>query len=103
MQCDVRRITLSSGGALFCVWLSGNHFFLHQQETLQSTQASTAESSVEDGLASSLREVKPKEITFKSNCSSIYVHILYQFVWRFFFLFVQRATSLLYFLNLGDQ
>ncbi|XP_060762044.1 PAS domain-containing serine/threonine-protein kinase isoform X2 [Neoarius graeffei] len=57
VQCDVRRITLSSGGALFCVWLSGNHFFLHQQETLQSTQASTAESSVEDGLASSLREV----------------------------------------------
>ncbi|XP_026780935.3 PAS domain-containing serine/threonine-protein kinase [Pangasianodon hypophthalmus] len=57
VQCDVRRATLSSGGALFCVWLSGSHLFLHQQETLQSTQTSTAESSIEDGLASSLREM----------------------------------------------
>ncbi|XP_017351746.1 PAS domain-containing serine/threonine-protein kinase isoform X2 [Ictalurus punctatus] len=57
VQCDVCRATLSSGGALFCVWLSGSHLFLHQQETLQSTQTSIPESSIEDSLASSLREV----------------------------------------------
>ncbi|KAF7692598.1 hypothetical protein HF521_010208 [Silurus meridionalis] len=57
VQCDVRRAALFSGGALYCVWLSGSHLFLHQQETLQSTQTSIAKSSIEDSLASSLREV----------------------------------------------
>ncbi|XP_047662475.1 PAS domain-containing serine/threonine-protein kinase [Tachysurus fulvidraco] len=57
VQCDVRRAAGSSDGVVFCVWLSGSHLFLHKQETLQSTQTSTAESSAEDGLASSLREV----------------------------------------------
>ncbi|KAM9439856.1 PAS domain-containing serine/threonine-protein kinase [Clarias gariepinus] len=57
VQCDVRRAALSNGGGLFCVWLSGSHLFLHQQESLQSIQTSRAESSVEDGPDSSLREV----------------------------------------------
>ncbi|XP_058273929.1 PAS domain-containing serine/threonine-protein kinase isoform X1 [Hemibagrus wyckioides] len=57
VQCDVRRAAVSTEGVVFCVWLSGSHLFLHKQETLQSTQTSTAESSTEDGLASRLREV----------------------------------------------
>lgn len=66
VQCDVRRPAFSSGGALVCVWLSGSHLFLHQQETLQRTQTSTAESSTEDGSASNPREVRPNDITLKA-------------------------------------
>lgn len=54
----MRRAAGSSDGVVFCVWLSGSHLFLHKQETLQSTQTSNADSSMEDGLASSLREVR---------------------------------------------
>lgn len=66
VQCDVRRAAVSDGGALFCLWLSGSHLFLHQQETLQSTHTSTAESFTEHGLASTLREVRPEDSSLKA-------------------------------------
>lgn len=75
VQCDVRRAAVSTEGVVFCVWLSGSHLFLHKQETLQSMQTSTAESSTEDGLASSLREVRPKDITLKAMVK------LFTFIW----------------------
>ncbi|XP_062843737.1 PAS domain-containing serine/threonine-protein kinase isoform X2 [Trichomycterus rosablanca] len=56
VQCDVRRAWLIGERTLFCVWLSGSHLLLHQQEMLQSTQPSTAESSVQDGTSCSLVE-----------------------------------------------
>ncbi|KAI5615327.1 PAS domain-containing serine/threonine-protein kinase isoform X2, partial [Silurus asotus] len=86
VQCDVRRATLSGGGALYCVWLSGSHLFLHQQETLQSTQTSIAKSSIEDSLASSLREYVCVYIYMCIYIYNIYIYILKNL---FFFVFAK--------------
>ncbi|KAI4888173.1 hypothetical protein NFI96_014755 [Prochilodus magdalenae] len=71
VQYDVCRATLSSGGALFCVWLNGSHLLLQQQETLQSTQSPTSESSVQDNSAYSLGEAISEAARGEGLCSSV--------------------------------
>lgn len=93
VQCDVHRAALSSGGTLFCVWLSGSHLFLHQQETLHSTQTSTAESSIEDGLESSLRDVRPKDIVLEAMLQLGYLLEISQ---KMFGLFIHWTSAVLF-------
>ncbi|KAL6467862.1 hypothetical protein MHYP_G00235390 [Metynnis hypsauchen] len=71
VQYDVRRATLSSGRALYCVWLSGSHLLLQQQETLQSTQYPTSESSIQDNSACSLGEAISVAARAEGLCSSV--------------------------------
>ncbi|XP_036412741.1 LOW QUALITY PROTEIN: PAS domain-containing serine/threonine-protein kinase [Colossoma macropomum] len=71
VQYDVRRASLSSGRALYCVWLSGSHLLLQQQETLQSTQSPTSESSIQDNSAYSLGEAVSVAARGEGLCSSV--------------------------------
>ncbi|KAA0718713.1 PAS domain-containing serine/threonine-protein kinase [Triplophysa tibetana] len=41
VQCDVCQASMSSGGSLICLWLSGSHLLLNHQEALQSTMSPT--------------------------------------------------------------
>uniref|UniRef100_A0A8C2K8H7 PAS domain-containing serine/threonine-protein kinase n=1 Tax=Cyprinus carpio TaxID=7962 RepID=A0A8C2K8H7_CYPCA len=58
VQCDVRWVSLSSGGSLVCLWLSGSHLLLHHQEALQSTMSPTVRTGApeHEALACSLAE-----------------------------------------------
>ncbi|XP_022528859.2 PAS domain-containing serine/threonine-protein kinase isoform X1 [Astyanax mexicanus] len=71
VQYDVRRATLACGDVMFCVWLSGSHLLLQQQETLQSTRSPTAESSVQDNSAISLGEAISEAARGEGLCSSV--------------------------------
>lgn len=75
VQCDVRWVSLSSGGSLVCLWLSGSHLLLHHQEALQSTMSPTVRTGApeHEALACSLAEVSCLS-TFKMSSFKWIVH-----------------------------
>lgn len=60
VQCDVHQASMSSGGSLVCLWLSGSHLLLHHQEALQSIMSPTVRTRVaeQDPSAYSFAEVR---------------------------------------------